>query len=64
MVRGAIQVPRGGEAIVLGPDHPTTGGYPVVATIVRADVGALMGRPVGANVRFSLATPGRHPWHP
>jgi biotin-dependent carboxylase-like uncharacterized protein len=54
MVRGAIQVPRAGEAIVLGPDHPTTGGYPVLATIVVADVGALLARPIGATIRFSL----------
>jgi biotin-dependent carboxylase-like uncharacterized protein len=56
MVRGAIQVPASGEAIVLGPDHPTIGGYPVVATVVRADVGALMARRVGASVRFVLAS--------
>jgi biotin-dependent carboxylase-like uncharacterized protein len=54
MVRGAIQVPASGEPIVLGPDHPTTGGYPVVATVVARDVGDLMARPVGAPVRFKL----------
>jgi biotin-dependent carboxylase-like uncharacterized protein len=53
MVRGAIQVPGSGEPIVLGPDHPTTGGYPVIATVVRADLGGLMARPVGAGVRFA-----------
>jgi biotin-dependent carboxylase-like uncharacterized protein len=52
MVRGAIQVPASGEPIVLGPDHPTTGGYPVLATVVRADLGALAARPVGALVRL------------
>jgi 5-oxoprolinase (ATP-hydrolysing) subunit C len=56
MVRGAIQVPASGEAIVLGPDHPTMGGYPVLATALRADVGALMARRVGAVVRFVLAS--------
>jgi 5-oxoprolinase (ATP-hydrolysing) subunit C len=56
MVRGALQVPAGGEPIVLGPDHPTTGGYPVVATVVSADVGAVMARPVGCAIRFALAT--------
>jgi allophanate hydrolase subunit 2 len=54
MVRGAIQVPASGEPIVLGPDHPTTGGYPVLATVLSVDVGALMARPVGALVRFVL----------
>jgi biotin-dependent carboxylase-like uncharacterized protein len=52
MVRGAIQVPAGGQPIVLGPDHPTTGGYPVIATVVRESLGALGARPVGAPVRF------------
>jgi biotin-dependent carboxylase-like uncharacterized protein len=52
MVEGAIQVPASGEPIVLGPDHPTTGGYPVLATVVRPDLGALMGRAVGASVTF------------
>ncbi len=61
MVRGAVQVPASGEPIVLGPDHPTTGGYPVVATVVTADVGALMARPAGAIVRFVVvaARPAR-----
>lgn len=58
MVLGAIQVPSAGEPIVLGPDHPTMGGYPVVATVVRADVGALMARAIGASVRFSLGRDG------
>jgi biotin-dependent carboxylase-like uncharacterized protein len=52
MVRGAIQVPPSGEPIVLGPDHPTTGGYPVIATVVRGHVGPLAARPIGASVRF------------
>ncbi len=52
MVRGAIQVPPSGELIVLGPDHPTTGGYPVVATVAHACLGALGARPLGAAVRF------------
>jgi biotin-dependent carboxylase-like uncharacterized protein len=54
MVRGAIQVPASGEPIVLGPDHPTTGGYPVLATVASGDLGTLMARPVGAPLRFTL----------
>jgi biotin-dependent carboxylase-like uncharacterized protein len=52
MVRGAIQVPSSGRPIVLGPDHPTTGGYPVIATVIRADVGSLAARRPGSAVRF------------
>ncbi|HEY2776563.1 MAG TPA: biotin-dependent carboxyltransferase family protein [Gaiellaceae bacterium] len=36
LVTGAIQVPASGQPILLMHDHPTTGGYPVIA-IVRSD---------------------------
>jgi biotin-dependent carboxylase-like uncharacterized protein len=52
MVAGAIEVPASGSPIVLGPDHPTTGGYPVLAVLVRADLGRFHARPIGAAVRF------------
>jgi biotin-dependent carboxylase-like uncharacterized protein len=52
MVRGAIQVPPGGAPIVLGPDHPTTGGYPVIATVASTHFGALAARPTGSRVHF------------
>ena len=54
MVRGAIQVPRGGRPIVFGADHPVTGGYPVIAVVEGADVDlASQARP-GQAVRFRL----------
>jgi allophanate hydrolase subunit 2 len=52
MVRGALQVPSSGEPIVLGPDHPTIGGYPVVAVVIRADWGLLAARRPGMPVKF------------
>ncbi len=52
MIRGAIQVTHDGTPIVLGPDHPTTGGYRVVAVVRSTDVGALARRPVGSAVTF------------
>ena len=33
LVRGAVQVPPGGEPVVFLTDHPVTGGYPVVAVL-------------------------------
>ena len=33
---GALQVPPDGQPILLLQDHPTTGGYPVIA-VVRSD---------------------------
>ncbi len=41
MVTGAVQVPPDGRPIVLMPDHATVGGYPVVATVIGADLGVL-----------------------
>ena len=59
MVRGAVQVPPGGEPVVFLADHPVTGGYPVVATVCDADVDrAAQVRP-GQGVRFVLVAP---PW--
>jgi allophanate hydrolase subunit 2 len=52
MVAGAIELPASGEPIVLGPDHPTTGGYPVIAVIARAELGRFHALPIGAAARF------------
>jgi KipI family sensor histidine kinase inhibitor len=41
MATGAVQMPPGGEPIVLGPDHATLGGYPVLAVVIAADHGLL-----------------------
>ena len=38
MVLGEVQVPGDGQPIVMMPDHPTTGGYTCIATIIRADL--------------------------
>ena len=55
LVTGAIQVPPSGLPILLGPDHPTTGGYPVLAVVRTADL-ALAGQLApGDAVRFRLA---------
>ncbi len=37
MMQGAVQVPEDGQPIVLMVDHPTTGGYPVIATVASVD---------------------------
>jgi allophanate hydrolase subunit 2 len=56
MVPGAIEVARDGAPVVLGPDGPTTGGYPLVGVVVRSDLGALFARRPGAAVRFTGTT--------
>lgn len=59
IVRGAVQVPRSGQPLVFGPDHPTTGGYPVIACAVGQDADALAQAAPGTIVRFEIV--GR-PW--
>ncbi|QKG21207.1 biotin-dependent carboxyltransferase family protein [Actinomadura verrucosospora] len=52
MATGSIQVPPSGHPIVFLADHPTTGGYPVVAVLASASVpDAAQLRP-GQHVRF------------
>jgi allophanate hydrolase subunit 2 len=53
MIEGAIECPPGSPPIVLGPEHPTTGGYPVVAVVARADVARFHRVPLGRPVRFA-----------
>ena len=53
MVDGAIQVPESGQPIILLADHPTTGGYPVIAVIVSADLDAAGQLRPGQQLRFS-----------
>ena len=38
LVRGALQVPPSGSPVLFLADHPVTGGYPVIAYVVDADV--------------------------
>ena len=38
---GAVQVPPGGDPVILMPDHATLGGYPVLAVVASADHGLL-----------------------
>ncbi len=49
---GAIQVPPGGAPIVLGVDHPATGGYPQIAHVIAADLPSLGQLRPRAEVRF------------
>jgi len=49
---GAMQVPPDGRPIVLGPDHQTTGGYPVVGVVASADRPLLGQMRPGADVRL------------
>ncbi|QKW26559.1 biotin-dependent carboxyltransferase family protein [Streptomyces seoulensis] len=52
MVLGAVQVPPDGRPVVFLADHPTTGGYPVIAVVRAADLPAAAQAAPGTPVRF------------
>jgi biotin-dependent carboxylase-like uncharacterized protein len=52
MALGAIQVPPAGRPVVLLADRPITGGYPVVATVIDADVDLLGQARPGQLIEF------------
>jgi len=47
---GVIQLPPGGEPIVLMADAPTIGGYRIVGAVISADLGALAQRMPGEAI--------------
>jgi allophanate hydrolase subunit 2 len=49
-----VQAPPSGELIVLGPDHPVTGGYPVLGILGPEACDALFARPLGSEVALCL----------
>ncbi len=54
MVIGEIQVPGDGQPIVMMPDHPTTGGYTCIATVIRADLPLVaQSEPGVSEIRFA-----------
>lgn len=56
MTLGAIQVSPDGHPIVLLADHQTTGGYPVIGTVIRADIPLLAQLKGGDRVSFQQVT--------
>ncbi|MFK0019609.1 biotin-dependent carboxyltransferase family protein [Streptomyces sp. NPDC090798] len=54
MVLGAVQVPPDGGPVVFLADHPTTGGYPVIAVVRGADLPAAAQAVPGTPVRFMV----------
>ena len=53
-VTGAIQVPPDGQPVLFLPDHPLTGGYPVIAAVVDGDLDLAGQLPPGCRVRFRV----------
>lgn len=57
MVRGALQVPPHGRPILFLADHPVTGGYPVIAVVIDADLDRAAQLRAGDAVAFRIAGP-------
>jgi len=61
MAAGFVEVAAdggGGGPIVLGPDGPTTGGYPVIAAVAAVDLPVLGQLRPGEKVRFERVSVG------
>ena len=54
VVSGSIQVPPSGQPVVFLADHPVTGGYPVVAVLLDADIDRVAQAVPGQQVRIVL----------
>ncbi|MGE3812115.1 MAG: biotin-dependent carboxyltransferase family protein [Candidatus Nanopelagicales bacterium] len=54
MVPGALQVPPDGRPVLLGPDGPTTGGYPVIGVVVDADLDRVAQLRPGELLRLTI----------
>jgi biotin-dependent carboxylase-like uncharacterized protein len=55
--RGAIQVPPNGFPVILGPDHPVTGGYPVIGVVTDHDIDKVAQARPGQTVRLHWSRP-------
>ena len=53
VLAGAVQVPPDGQPIILGWDGPVTGGYPVIAAVISADLPRIAQLRPGDGLGFS-----------
>jgi antagonist of KipI len=53
---GGVQVPTGGQPILLMADRQTTGGYPNIATVISADLGLAGQLAPGDSLSFVVCT--------
>ena len=68
VVPGTVQVPPTGQPIVLMGDAQTTGGYPRIGAVIRADLWTLAQAPLGGMLRLvkslNLSWQKTQPSHP
>ena len=53
-VTGAIQVPPDGQPVLFLPDHPLTGGYPIIGALTDRSLDLAGQLPPGARIRFII----------
>ncbi|MCT1364300.1 MULTISPECIES: urea amidolyase family protein [unclassified Microbacterium] len=53
-VTGAIQVPPDGQPVLFLPDHPLTGGYPIIGALTDRSLDLAAQLPPGVRVRFTV----------
>lgn len=58
-IAGVMQLPPGGQPIVLLNEHPVTGGYPRIAQLAAVDLPRLAQRRPGDMLRFAWVTPAQ-----
>lgn len=63
-VAGAIQVPPAGQPVLFLTDHPVTGGYPVIAVVISADLPRAAQLAPGDAVRLSVVDFDSQPGQP
>jgi antagonist of KipI len=57
LANGTVQVPPNGQPIILLTDRQTIGGYPIIATVIHADIPLLAQSAPGDVVRFTAVLP-------
>lgn len=64
LMTGSVQIPGDGQPIVAMNDRGTTGGYPKIATVIRADLARLGQMKPGDTLRFEAVDPAHaeHLW--
>jgi biotin-dependent carboxylase-like uncharacterized protein len=62
VVTGALQVPPAGRPVLFLADHPTTGGYPVIAVVAAADLPLAGQLRPGQFVAFAEGPPSAGPF--
>ena len=56
-VNGAIQVPPDGQPVLFLPDHPLTGGYPIIGALTDRSLDLVGQLPPGVRIRFRITDP-------